>query len=348
MNKTFLKIGTAAMAVMLFVGCDHKELCFDHDEHALKYHAEIEAAYTRVWQWTQPGETDWEKQWPLDFDITYQSLIPGFPKGLRTVVYADGVTARQDNIDTFGGEIALAAGRNDILFYNNDTEYIVFSGLGSMATASATTRSRTRPSYKGSPFCNTRGEVTVNAPDMLYGSSVVNYFPEKTQFAVPLKVSMTPLVFTYYVRLEFKSGLKYVALARGALAGMAEGVNLYSGNTSDNRVTVMFDADLQDYGVSAAVRSFGVPGFPNSHYGSGTRADYTYGLNLEVRLRNGKIKTFDFDVTQQIQAQPQGGVIVIKGLEITDSEGQGGSSGFDVDVEGWGEYEDIPITFPAK
>jgi hypothetical protein len=41
-------------------------------------------------------------------------------------------------------------------------------------------------------------------------------------------------------------------------------------------------------------------------------------------------------------------VIVIKGLEITDSEGQGGSSGFDVDVEGWGEYEDIPITFPAK
>ena len=79
MNKTFLKIGTAAMAVMLFVGCDHKELCFDHDEHALKYHAEIEAAYTRVWQWTQPGETDWEKQWPLDFDITYQSLIPGFP-----------------------------------------------------------------------------------------------------------------------------------------------------------------------------------------------------------------------------------------------------------------------------
>lgn len=110
----------------------------------------------------------------------------------------------------------------------------------------------------------------------------------------------------------------------------------------------MFDADLQDYGVSAAVRSFGAPGFPNSHYGSGTRADYTYGLNLEVRLRNGKIKTFDFDVTQQIQAQPQGGVIVIKGLEITDSEGQGGSSGFDVDVEGWGEYEDIPITFPAK
>ena len=41
--------------------------------------------------------------------------------------------------------------------------------------------------------------------------------------------------------------------------------------------------------------------------------------------------------------QPQGGVIVVDGLEITDQEGAGGSSGFDVDVEGWGDYQDIPI-----
>lgn len=340
MNKTILRLGAAAAAVTLFVGCDHKELCFDHDQHALKYHAEIEAAYTRVWQYTQPGETNWEKQWPLDFDVTYESLIPGFPKGLRTVVYADEVSARQENIDTFGGEIALGAGKNDILFYNNDTEYIVFSGLGSMTTASATTRSRTRPSYKGSPFVNTRAENTVSAPDMLYGSSVVDYYPEKTLKPVPLKVSMTPLVFTYYVHLEFKSGIRYVALARGALAGMAEGVNLYTGNTTDSRVTIMFDANVKNYGVDAIVRSFGAPGFPNPHYG--TRAD-TYGLNLEVRLNNGKIKSFDFDVTDQVKAQPQGGVIVIKGLEITDEEGQGGSSGFDVSVEGWGEYHDIPL-----
>lgn len=344
MNKTFLQLSAAAAAMMLLVSCDHKELCFDHDDHVLRYHADIEAEYTRIWQYTQPGETDWEKQWPLDFDITYQSLIPGFPKGLRAVVYSDEVSDRQENIDTFGGEISLAGGKNDILFYNNDTEYIVFSGMGSMATASATTRTRTRPTYQGCPFVNTRGEVTVSEPDMLYGSSVMNYYPDKTLNPVPLKVSMTPLVFTYYIRLEFASGIKYVSLARGALAGMAEGVSIYSGTTSDSRVTVMFDADVTSYGVTAAVRSFGAPGFPNSHYG--TRADNTYGLNLEVKLRNGKIKTFDFDITDQIKAQPQGGVIVIRGLEISDQEGQGGSSGFDVDVDDWGDYEDIPLVFP--
>ena len=43
--------------------------------------------------------------------------------------------------------------------------------------------------------------------------------------------------------------------------------------------------------------------------------------------------------------QPHGGVINIDGITITDQEGGGTSSGFDVDVEGWGAYKDIPINF---
>ena len=54
-----------------------------------------------------------------------------------------------------------------------------------------------------------------------------------------------------------------------------------------------------------------------------------------------KIKKFDFDVTDQVSKQPHGGVIVVKGLEITDEEGMSGSGAFDVIVNGWGEYEDI-------
>ena len=68
-----------------------------------------------------------------------------------------------------------------------------------------------------------------------------------------------------------------------------------------------------------------------------------YNLNLEVRLKNGNMKNFDVDVTSQIQQQPRGGVIVVKDLEITDDEGLAGGSGFDVEVNGWGEYEDIPL-----
>ena len=42
-------------------------------------------------------------------------------------------------------------------------------------------------------------------------------------------------------------------------------------------------------------------------------------------------------------AQPEGGVIVVKDIEITDEEGQAGGSGFDVTVDGWGEFEDIEL-----
>lgn len=68
-------------------------------------------------------------------------------------------------------------------------------------------------------------------------------------------------------------------------------------------------------------------------------------MNLEVRLKNGNLKSFDFDVTDQVAAQPQGGVIVVSGIEIPDEEGMEGGSGFDVDVDGWGEFEDIELPF---
>ena len=62
-----------------------------------------------------------------------------------------------------------------------------------------------------------------------------------------------------------------------------------------------------------------------------------------MRLKNGLVKSFDFDVTDQVAAQPQGGVIVVSDIAISDDEGQSGGSGFDVSVDSWGEYEDIEL-----
>ena len=101
------------------------------------------------------------------------------------------------------------------------------------------------------------------------------------------------------------------------------------------------DCTVEDFGMQAFVRSFGIPGFPNEHYT--TKSPNSYSLNLEVRLKNGIIKSFDFDVTDQVAAQPQGGVIIVDGIEISDEEGESGGSGFDVDVDDWGEYEDIEL-----
>ena len=119
----------------------------------------------------------------------------------------------------------MTEGRHSILFYNNNTEYIVFNDLTSSATATATTRTRTRAGFSELH----KNERTVGQPDMLYGSYLGEYEAKPGYEAVSLPVELRPLVYTYVVRCEFSHGAQYVALARGALAGMAESVYLQDG-----------------------------------------------------------------------------------------------------------------------
>lgn len=348
-SGTIFKAFRSALCVTamtaLFSSCENKELCFNHDEHAPTSDVRIEVVYENEWQYTCEGGYDWKSYptWKESFGMEYDDLRPATPTGLRVQVYnADG-TSNINNIEPEGETIYMSPGEHSVLIYSNDTEYIEFNGLDLYASAKATTRTRTRSSYLGSPYTEEESEeTTVAPPDMLYGSYIDSLTVERTTDTPVLRVTMYPLVYTYLVRYEFSSGLKYVSLARGAMAGMAGSVWLNSGRTSDEAVTILHDCTLESFGVQALVKSFGVPDYPNPHYQ--TRADRKYALNLEVRLRNGKTKSFDFDVTGQVTAQPQGGVIVVRGIEISDEEGkQTGGSGFDVNVDDWGEYEDIDI-----
>lgn len=331
------------MAALMLASCEHKELCFDHDPHAPKLQVRIEASYQQEWQYDYQELTHWiaYPTWQESFGMAYDDLRPDLPEGLRVQLYNADASEEVLNLPPQGDVVSMRPGEHALLFYNNDTEYIVFNGLQSYASAKATTRAVTRSTYLGNSYTDATAEQTVNQPDMLYGSYLDSYTAERSTTVAVLPVTMHPLVFTYLVRYEFTHGLQYVSLARGSLAGMAGSVQLNSGQTSEEEVTVLYDCTLESFGTQALVRSFGVPNFPNDRYT--TKAEHKYGLNLEVRLKNGKIKSFDFDVTDQVERQPQGGVIVVSGIEISDEEGTEGGSGFDVDVEGWGEYEDIEL-----
>lgn len=346
MKKISIALTEATLMATLLTGfsaCQHKELCFDHDPHAPKSLVRIEATYEQEWQYDYDNRTDWAHYptWQESFGMTYDALRPTLPDGLRVRIYNTDEPEEVLNLPTQGDEVYMRPGEHSLLFYNNDTEYIVFNGMQTYASAKATTRAVTRSSYLGNSFTDATAEQTVNQPDMLYGSYLDSYTVERSTTPAVLPVTMHPLVFTYLVRYEFSHGLEYVSLARGALAGMAESVQLNSGQTSDEEVTVLYDCTLESFGPQAVVRTFGIPSFPNSHYT--TKSERRYGLNLEVRLKNGKMKSFDFDITEQVSSQPQGGVIVVKDIEISDEEGTEGGSGFDVDINDWGEYEDIEL-----
>ncbi len=296
-------------------------------------------------QWEQAWERDygygWRLRWNNDWQYTYDDLRPEPATGIRVLVYSGSDGAREHNIPAEGGYILMKENADDALFYNNDTKYIVFDNTMYAATATATTRGVNRPGFQ--PMHS--GERTVNPPDMLYGAFVEEYAAKRTQGEAQLTVTMRPLVYTYVIRYGVEHGKEYVALARGALAGMAEAVHLNDGHTDEKAATIVYDCTLEDYGAEAIIRSFGIPNHSEERYRRSEEdmTDKEYALNLEVRLTNGKIRNFVFDVTSQVKKQPRGGVIVVSGINISDEEGMENSGSFDIDTEGWGDFIDIPL-----
>lgn len=335
--KRYLTLFGILFAVVL-TACEHKELCSNHRDHAHRYHINVIADYRYDWEECLGGP-DWKTSWPEDY-LPYDDLRPGTPSGLRVVNFNEAGDYNLHNIAANGGVINLYEGKNNLLFYNNDTEYIVFSSFENMATTRATTRVRTRASYTGNTYADD-DEPTLTPPDMLYANYYDGYIAEKVVDPADVEVTLQPLVFTYKVRYEFKEGLKYVSMARGALSGMASSVLLVTGETSADAATLLYDCEVTDFGVRALVTSFGVPGYPHPNYP--TRETGKHALNLEILMKNSKTITFEFDVTDQVKAQPHGGVIVVKDIVIAEEDGKQGSGGFDVSVDDWGDYEDIVL-----
>jgi hypothetical protein len=312
--------------VVLTASCENKDLCYTHDQHSLHCSLVVNAEYDLE------VEADYHER-------TDEILFPTEPEGLRMLIYNGEQSPSVYNFPAHGGKINITEGLHSLLFYNNDTEYIVFDDLTSSVYARATTRTRTRSSYSGNTYI-TREEKTVNPPDMLFGAYVADYYSEPKMTNDTLNVTLRPLVYSYIVDFNISSGMSSIAYARAALAGMAGSVYINSGYTSDEEVTVLFDCDLKSNCVEGIVQSFGIPGYPVSGYARGERV---YALNLELRLVNGSTLYFDYDVTKQVENLPHGGIITVDNIEIPTVEPTGTAAPFDVDVADWGDPIELPI-----
>ena len=211
-------------AVLVLSSCEHKDLCYNHPEHALRSQTRIEAAYNRMWEVGEDGEPAWMRRWPDTFGFGYETLVPDMPEGLCVNAYSADGSQSVSHIAATGGIVSMKAGDNSLLMYNDDTEFIIFDRLNASVSAKATTRSRSRSSYSGNPFYapgSEGSERTVTPPDPLFGHYIEHYEQPRLQQPPSLAVTLQPLVFTYVIRYEFEQGIEYVGIARGALAGMA-------------------------------------------------------------------------------------------------------------------------------
>ena len=324
MNRLASLFGLVLM-LLLGASCNHKELCYDHDQHSERVEYKLELDFECEWEYNIDSNVEWEQQWKPEYGISYDDIRPKEPEGVRVHVFNEDNKVetvrnltKQNSIIRFSQE-----GHYDMLFYNNDTEYIVFEGLESFNTASATTRGSSR-------------SRVMNTPDMLFGAYVDSVYVEKSSQTDTMMVTLKPLVYTYLVRYEFAECADEITSAKGALDGVACRVNLGNGRTTPDVATISYDCTPGNFGVQALVRSFGIPDYPNPNY---SRSDSKYITYLEIRLKDGKTKTFKFDITDQMAKQPHGGVILIQDIKMNDA----GGGGFDVGVQGWGEVVDVPL-----
>lgn len=328
------------LAVMAQMASCRDELCFNH-------YPSISVALAWEQEWERDYGMDHRNVWDSDhYGFQYDALCPGTPEWTNLIKFSPDGSRSESFLHTNSGDVMLEEEQgHSLLLYNGDTEYVVVSDIAypTSARASATGRSRASLSYVAGMHPNAR---TTSPPDVLYASYVEDIPGVKMHEKVPLDVNMKPLVYTYLIRYEFEYGKDHVALARGALGGMAESVYLIDGHTSDESSIILYDCQITDYGCEAQVCSFGVPGFSDDNYAkrTATASDNPYTLNLEVRLTNGKDLEFNFDISDQIARQPRGGVIKVGGIRIEDAQNTGGT-GFDVNLNGWGNKEDIILPF---
>lgn len=322
--------------ILTLCGC-RKELCYNHDEHSLGVRVDVRTEWELEWE--RDYGCGWKYCWDQNWGFGYEELCPGVPEGIRLVAYYREGGYKEFNIEPSGRMVTLEKeGEYSFLLYNNDTEYLVYSDLSSSEEATATTRTTSRAEFR-SP---NDGERVMNQPDMLFGRYIETMMVERKMETDVVQLEMRPLVYTYFVQMEFSEGYEYVSKAQGLFAGMAEKVYLYDGHTGSESASIMFDCDKGKTNLSARVRTFGVPDYPGDHYSKGEE-DGDYMVRLEVLMINGLYKTFDIDVSDQIINQPRGGVILIEGLEITKKDFVSGSGGFDVGVDEWSDPIEIPL-----
>ena len=306
---------TVILSVLLstFVSC-REELCYNH-------FGEAEVCFQ--WPETSPSEEV-------------------FPEGVTLLVYGDDSDQPTENfISPTGGNVSFGSGKaRSILIYNNDTENIRFFGFSLPTTAYATSTPAGRSVSAGVRRLHP-DESVLNPPDILYAAYVESLPDLGSHEKLDLSFDMKKLVNVYEITYEFEYGGNRVALARGALAGMAETVLLHNGATPQGGATLLYDCDLAGQNVRASVLSFGVPGYPRNGTAARTSSS-RHTLQLEVKLINGKVKEFVFDVTDQLADQPRGGVIHVSGLRIEDDESSS-DSGFDADIDDWGNKEEIDL-----
>lgn len=239
-------------------------------------------------------------------------------------------------------------GYYDILFWSNidspdGTQVLVVNETPDLVTATTTgTRGLARRVVRiiggkevneddGSVYgLRNQPEIFYSAyPENIYISRDLNdyvYDPVENVYIKKISTNLTPLVYIYLVQVVLLNNDGRVKGINGnaAMSNMASSTNVMTGHTSTSSSSVYFNMRLKRNMEVAGQRcdiiggkftTFGLCDMePFTRSGSlytGSRASLVNHLFFDLVFSNDGVKTYSFDVTDQLQRQAHGGVVTV-------------------------------------
>lgn len=310
----------AAMAIA-FGSCHHKDFCFHHP------HGDI---YVEV-EYDDYGDPD---------DITH---LRDQVKATRLMAYHEGTgeMVLAYDINRTLNKLNLSSDTYHFIAHNAGTKEISFTDRSVYYSHGATTRGCDilEPLYQ-------QANITSNV-DLGNGQKVVipcepiwsiGAEARKCNIGDTIRMTAIPLHCRYSYEMRNVEGLENVSRMSSFITGMSAGATLGSTQLHPTPVTVAVPASKSKDGKSVVGSFF--------CFGQNPLIDTRHRMGLFVELTDGKkyklLEGDHFDVTRQVTEAPNRRRvhIIIDGVKIP---GDGTGAGFEVEVNPWGNGENVEI-----
>lgn len=306
------------LAVCGFSACEQKDLCYDHDH----------ASNVRV-------SFDWRNDTTANPSSMLVYLLP------RDSIHP---VLKRELIGKDGGYVQASVGVNySALGFNSGARNTIFSYVPDSCSMEAYSKAADMiesigVSVKDLPVTRgTEGQRVVLEADSLWSAiseKDIHISLEQNDRGETCDLTLVPrrMFRTYKVKILNVENAEYIfSSIAGSLSGLASGINLSTGESINESVTVGFGMWLNE-GNNTLDGSFRCHGSVSD----------TNKLDIYMVLRDGTKWCYSYDVTQQVKdaPDPYNVEIVLDNLPIPNEIG--GNSGLSPGVSDWNVI-DIPI-----
>lgn len=353
------------MAISLcFVSCSDMHDPVLHASGKVEVHPEIEQKVNIDMMW----DVDWDTQWQVDWDTETKGEIGYTEPETYHINYfrAGGSREPLGERDMASGSIRvdLGYGDYDLLFYNNDYQYIRIDEAPDWSYAIARTEKNTYAELPDS--LNGKLEVR-QMPEQLFSMFSTDvkvsdrledyeYIPEENIYLLRLNSELLPRVFIYLLQVDLKNNNGRVdGCGSTTINGLAPSVDLLTTVNGSEAIAHQFGSFYQEKEqadgeklclIGGRLTTFGLPGISpweehnkDAASRSASRADVRNTCYLMLRYSNGGYRCIAIDITGQMKTQPVGGIINIT-LDVDKyEEPKPGTGGFNPGVGEWEEED---------